>query len=133
MATLKVRTGVGVAGVAGVLVLAGCSGDVSAPVEGREYADGTYTATGSYRTPESIEQVLVTISLVDGVVTGVEVVGDPQTNDSRRFQGQFIGGIADHVVGKSIDEINVRRVSGSSLTSGGFKQALEDIREQAEI
>jgi hypothetical protein len=43
----------------------------------------------------------------------------------------FIGGIADEVVGKDIDEISVSRVAGSSLTSGGFNDAIEQIKAEA--
>ncbi len=130
---LPLRTSAAFAGVAGVVALAGCSAmpGTTNPVEPREYADGSYTASGSYQTPESIEKISVTVTLQSGMVTAVEVVGDPQTGDSVRFQSMFIGGIAEHVVGKSIDEISVRRVAGSSLTSGGFGQALGAIRQQA--
>jgi uncharacterized protein with FMN-binding domain len=129
---VSLRQVAGFAGVAGMLALTGCAGS-PASIEPTEYADGTYTAMGSYRTPENVEQISVTITLEKGVVSGVEVVGDPQKQDSKKFQGQFIGGIADHVIGKPIDEISVRRVSGSSLTSGGFMQALAKIREQAAL
>ncbi len=130
-----IRAGAAFAGAAGMVVLAGCSGQAApaSPAEPREYADGIYTATGTYQTPESLEQVSVTLTLEGGVVTAVEVVGNPQTGDSVRFQGMFIGGIADAVVGKPIDEIAVRRVAGSSLTSGGFNQALAAIKAEAAI
>ena len=136
------RKGAAVVGVAGLLVLAGCSG--AADAEGSadpdtadsgsatgEYTDGTYTAEGSYQTPETVETISVTLTLADGVVTEVEVTGDPQAPETEQFQGQFIDGIAEEVVGVAIDELDVSRVAGSSLTSGGFNSAVEDIREQA--
>lgn len=131
-----IRTGTALAGVAGIAVLAGCSGTVDAEdnppaAESRDYADGTYEASGSYQTPETLEEVTVSITLASGVITDVDVIGDPQASESRQFQAAFIGGISDEVVGKSIDEISVHRVAGSSLTSGGFNQAIEDIKEQA--
>lgn len=64
-------------------------------------------------------------------MTDVEVTGDPQAPESKQYQGQFIEGIADEVDGKAIDDLNVSRVAGSSLTSGGFNQAVEAIKEQA--
>ncbi len=65
-------------------------------------------------------------------MSDVEVTGDPQApGKTENFQGQFIDGIDDEVVGKSLDEISVDRVAGSSLTSGGFNQAVESIKEQA--
>ncbi|WP_447589312.1 hypothetical protein [Microbacterium lacticum] len=42
-----------------------------------------------------------------------------------------MGGIAGEVVGKDIDDVSVSRVAGSSLTSGGFNDALETIKADA--
>ncbi|WP_186337009.1 FMN-binding protein [Microbacterium sp. SLBN-146] len=95
------------------------------------YADGTYTAEGSYATPETVETISVTVTLEDSIITAVEVTGEPQRAESERYQGAFIGGIADEVVGQSIDDIAVSRVAGSSLTSGGFNDAIEVIKSEA--
>ncbi len=147
----SVRKGSALLGIAGLFVLAGCSGAadaegssgaVSTPDTGASasssggdatatYTDGTYTAEGSYQTPETVEKISVTLTLADGVVTDVEVTGDPQAPESKRYQGEFIDGIAAEVDGKPIDELNVTRVAGSSLTSGGFNDAVESIKEQA--
>ncbi|MHC2999430.1 hypothetical protein [Microbacterium sp. HJ5] len=142
VATRPVRAGAAVAAVAGIALLAGCSpastdtgsgngagsgSDTGAPA----YADGTYTADGTYNTPESVETISVTVTLADDVITEVDVEGDPQKAESEQYQGQFIGGIADVVVGQDIDEISVSRVAGSSLTSGGFNQAIEAIKAEA--
>lgn len=145
------RKGAAIAGVAGLLVLAGCSGTADAEDTSTgdssstgsttdtgsgssasgEYADGTYTADGSYQTPETVEEISVTLTIADGLVTDVEVTGDPQARESEQYQGQFIDGISDEVVGKSLDEIDVSKVAGSSLTSGGFNKAVDAIKEQA--
>lgn len=145
-----VRVGVATLGIVGALALAGCStsgaattgpsdtdaGASTAPDSGSAsgggaYADGTYTAEGSYATPESVETIEVTVTLADDVITDVEVTGDPQKSESEEYQGRFIGGIADVVVGQDIDEISVSRVAGSSLTSSGFNQAIEAIKAEA--
>jgi uncharacterized protein with FMN-binding domain len=150
-----VRAGIALVGVAGIVTLAGCAGGADAATEDDTttasqapaatgstdetgdaaatgaYADGTYTAEGSYRTPESTETIEVTITLESDVITAVEVEGDPQAPQSEQYQGRFIGGIADEVVGQSIDEISVDRVAGSSLTSGGFNEAVETIKSEA--
>ncbi|TFV81563.1 hypothetical protein E4V99_11240 [Microbacterium sp. dk485] len=129
-----VRVGAALAGVVGLAGLSGCAGSgaqAGAPSEDIAYTDGTYTAEGSYRTPETTETIEVTITLADDVITAVEVVGDPQAPQSVQYQGRFIGGISDEVVGRDIDEISVSRVAGSSLTSGGFNDALETIKAEA--
>ncbi|MET0813372.1 MAG: hypothetical protein ABWY03_09970 [Microbacterium sp.] len=132
-------------GFAGALALAGCTSPAATDTgtdagtdtgtdsgsSTAEYADGTYTADGTYQTPESVETISVTVSLEDGVITAVDVEGDPQKAESKQYQGQFIGGISDEVVGKPIDEVSVSRVAGSSLTSGGFNEAIETIKAEA--
>lgn len=100
------------------------------PVSG--YKDGTYTATGSYRTPEGSEQVTVTLSLKDGVVTDSSTTfAAAQAHESKQYQSQFSSGYKQYVVGKNIDEVSLSRVSGSSLTPKGFNAALEQIKTQA--
>ncbi|MCR2801399.1 hypothetical protein QNO21_08780 [Microbacterium sp. zg-Y818] len=128
------RVGAALAGTAGVLVLAGCgTADAAGGTSAGDasYADGTYEASGSYATPESVETIDVTVELTDGVISVVEVAGDPTRPESERYQERFIGGISDEVVGKSLDEISVTRVAGSSLTSGGFNEAIEQIKADA--
>ncbi|MBO0981039.1 hypothetical protein [Microbacterium sp. SD291] len=146
----SVRKGSALAGIAGLLVLAGCSGAADAQDDATggdtgaanddtstsettsgSYADGTYTADGAYQTPETVESISVTLTIADGVVEAVEVTGDPQAPETENYQGQFIDGIGDEVVGVALDELDVSRVAGSSLTSGGFNQAVEAIKEQA--
>ncbi|GAA1850814.1 hypothetical protein ACFQZV_06880 [Microbacterium koreense] len=118
-------------GLAGAAVFAGCSAPANDGDAAESYADGTYTADGSYATPESVETISVTLTLADGVVTEVAVEGDPQLPESESFQSAFIGGISDEVVGAPIDELSVSRVAGSSLTSGGFNEAIEAIKADA--
>ncbi|WP_214466566.1 FMN-binding protein [Microbacterium flavescens] len=145
--TRTIRVATAVVGFAGALTLAGCAGGAGTAdgdaggVDGTDtgsggapaYADGTYSAEGAYQTPESVERISVTVTLESDVITDVEVVGDPQKSESEEYQGEFIGGIADVVVGKDIDEISVSRVAGSSLTSGGFNQAIETIKAEAAV
>lgn len=149
----QLRIGAAAASVLGIAVLAGCAGTTSPTSTGdavdsgtssteagtdsgtssgsATYADGTYTAEGSYATPESVETISVTVTLADDVVTAVEVTGNPTKRESEQYQSQFIGGIQAEVVGKDIDEISVSRVAGSSLTSGGFNEAIDAIKAEA--
>jgi cytoskeletal protein RodZ len=153
-----IRTGAAVAGIAGMLALAGCStttadeaieptteattaptaeastdptAEASDSAPTSTYTDGSYTAEGSYATPESVESITVTVTLADDIITAVEVTGDPQKRESEQYQGQFIGGISEVVVGQDIDEISVSRVAGSSLTSSGFNEAIDTIKSEA--
>ena len=150
IASRPARAGAALTAAAGIALLAGCApttseaeepatadpgssetGDSGSTGGTGAYADGTYTAEGSYATPESVETITVTVTLEDDIVTAVEVTGDPQKRESEQYQGQFIGGIADVVVGQDIDDLQVSRVAGSSLTSGGFNKAIEAIKSEA--
>ncbi|MDF1478292.1 FMN-binding protein [Leifsonia sp. H3M29-4] len=95
------------------------------------YADGTYTESANYQSPNGTETIDVTITLADDVITDVQVVGHGESPDSKHYQGEFIGGIDAIVVGKDIDSISVSKVAGSSLTSGGFNKAVEAIKLDA--
>ena len=64
-------------------------------------------------------------------MSAVEVVGDATDPEAKLHQQQFIDGIGAIVVGKNIDELQVDRVGGSSLTSGGFNAAVEAIKADA--
>lgn len=106
--------------------------DATASEGPSEYRDGTYEADGSYESPAGQESVGVSLTLADGKITAVEVTPKAEHPNSQRFQGEFKDGIASEVVGKSLDEIEVSKVSGSSLTSGGFNQAVETIKTEAQ-
>jgi uncharacterized protein with FMN-binding domain len=95
------------------------------------YKDGTYTADGSYNAPSGTESITVELTLTDDTVSAITVTPHATDPTAKQHQGEFVGGIADQVVGKDIDTLNVTKVSGSSLTSGGFKIAIEAIKEQA--
>jgi uncharacterized protein with FMN-binding domain len=99
---------------------------------GSLYQDGTYSADGTYVSPNGTETVGVELTLASGTVTAVNITQHPSNPNTRKFQGEFAGGIAAQVVGKSIDEIKVSKVAGSSLTSGGFNQAVETIKSEAQ-
>ncbi|WP_457101539.1 FMN-binding protein [Microbacterium sp. P5_E9] len=128
------------AGIIGLLSLAGCAADAPSTGDAAQggsdtsapaYEDGTYTADGTYSTPESVETITVTVTLESDIITAVEVTGNPSKPESKVYQGKFIGGISEEVVGKDIDEISVSRVAGSSLTSSGFNAAIETIKDDA--
>jgi uncharacterized protein with FMN-binding domain len=95
------------------------------------YKDGTYSATGSYRTPETTESLAVSLTLKQGVVTDANVSGKPQAHETEEYQAQFLSGYKPLVVGKKLNDINLSNVSGSSLTPKGFNDAVSKIKTQA--
>ncbi|CEA08579.1 hypothetical protein BN1051_01934 [Arthrobacter saudimassiliensis] len=125
---------------------AGCAADEAAPeapaagpssagktaAPSGTYADGGYAAEGSYIPPSgTAEQVDVELTLEDGTVTALEVATSGTNPTSARYQQEFTDNIQDQVVGRNIDELDVGKVAGSSLTSRGFNEALERIKTEA--
>jgi len=96
------------------------------------YKDGDYSATGGYRSPAGPETIGVTLTVASSKVTAVAVEPKTINSTSRGYQIKYKDGVSAVVVGKTIDELSsLGRVNGSSLTSEGFKKALESIKLQA--
>ena len=96
------------------------------------YADGEYSGQGTYTPPSNqTEEVDVTLTLKDSVVTELEVTTSGNHPTSKMHQRDFTSKVQEQVVGKNIDELDVDKVGGSSLTSSGFNKALDAIRDEA--
>lgn len=112
---------------------AGCSPSDDGPVfdTSAEYADGNYSATGSYQSPGGRERIDLELTLENDIITALAVHPHGLSPTAIEFETAFAEGVVVEVVGKDIDTLDVRRVGGSSLTSGGFRRALEDIKKDA--
>jgi uncharacterized protein with FMN-binding domain len=97
----------------------------------QNYKDGTYSATGNYVSPGGAEELDVKITLQNGIITDSEVDSKATRPNSVRFQGLFVSGYKQLVVGKNINDVKLDKVSGSSLAPGGFNDALNEIKQQA--
>jgi len=95
------------------------------------YTDGTYEAEGEYQAPGESETITVEVTLEDSIVTAVTVTPQATSGNAARYQAEFADGIGDIVVGENIDDLDVDRVAGSSLTSTGFNAAIEEIKADA--
>lgn len=95
------------------------------------YADGIYTASGSYSSPGGTESVTITLTLTGDIITSASGVGDATSPPSSQYQAKFVDNFASLIVGKDIDEVSLDKVAGSSLTSGGFNAAVETIKSDA--
>ncbi|MEK7615166.1 MAG: hypothetical protein AAB431_02165 [Patescibacteria group bacterium] len=98
----------------------------------RTYKNGTYSATGKYISPGGPEEFPVSLTITDDVITAAEVAVNSERPISQKFQGMFIADYKTFVVGKKVDEVNLTKVSGSSLTPKGFNDALAQIKTQAQ-
>lgn len=104
------------------------------PVDTRKtavYKNGTYTAVGSYKSPAGTEQIKISVTLQNDVITNTSAVSMANDRTSEKYMQKFIGGYAAQIVGKNIDTIQLDFVSGSSLTPNGFNDALSKIKVSA--
>ena len=95
------------------------------------FKDGSYTATGSYESPGGNESITVHVTLQNDVITATSANSGAQDPEASEYQGMFISGYKSLVVGKDISSVQLSRVSGSSLTSQGFNEAISQIENQA--
>lgn len=107
------------------------SSDDTSDASAATYQDGDYDAEGTYSNPSGESKVEVEVTLADNKITEVTVTPMAQNATSKQFQQKFAGGISGEIVGKSLDELNVSKVAGSSLTSSGFNAAIDEIKADA--
>ncbi len=103
----------------------------STPAPSSTYKDGTYSATGNYISPGGEESIKVTVTLKNDVISDANVVSLATRPESKNFQSKFISGYKALVIGKDIATVELTKVSGSSLTPGGFNDALSKIKVEA--
>ncbi len=106
-------------------------GSSGATPQSSGYKDGTYTTIGDYRSPAGPEQISVKITLKDGKIVDSVVTGQSKESVSQNFMNGFSKNHKALVIGKSIDDVKLTVVSGSSLTPKGFNAAIELIKKEA--
>lgn len=97
------------------------------------YKNGTFSQSGSYKSPAGDENATFQFTIADNVVTGVELTTTAENQLSKKFQGFFIDGIKKEIIGKKVDELGTfSRVNGSSLTPTAFNQAVTALKAEAQ-
>jgi uncharacterized protein with FMN-binding domain len=94
--------------------------------------DGTYSATSSYSVPHGNEEIQVSVTLKDGVVTDASVQNSESDFDSKQYQEEFTAGYKTKVIGKKISGLQISVIAGASDTTEGFNEALSQIISKAE-
>lgn len=108
------------------------SSDGESEISG-QFKNGTYNAVGTYISPGGAERVNVTLTIFEDTITGAEVTAQATVPTSEFFQEDFIANYKTQVIGKSIAELQLTKVSGSSLTPKGFNDAVAKIKTQARL
>jgi|GEM_PF-1355778 len=125
-ARMNNESSAGMMGSAGMM-----TSSMGAMMDTSAYEDGTYSADGIYRSPAGTEDIKVTLTLTDDIVTSAQVVGTATNPKSKMMQQAFIDGYSTLVVGKSIDALSLGVINGSSLTPKGFMDAVVKIKAEA--
>lgn len=95
------------------------------------YKDGVYTKEGDYTSPGGAEQIEVQLTLKNNLVTDAVVTPKAVLPKSKFMQDVFVKNYKQMVIGKSIKDLNLGKVAGSSLTPKGFNDAVEKIKAEA--
>lgn len=95
------------------------------------YKDGTYKVVSDYMSPGGKDQLGVSVTLSGNKISAVTVSPMPGDKTSERYQQRFASGISSVAIGQSIDTFQVGVVSGASLASNAFNQALAQVKAQA--
>ncbi len=111
----------------------GNSGNIPTPTTSTNYKNGTYSATGLYDSPAGEEEVGLTLTLKDGTIISSTFTPRATNPISKKMQDNFNAGYTTLVIGKSIAEVKLDVVNGSSLTPKGFNDAVEKIKAQATV
>lgn len=107
------------------------SSNSSAPATST-YADGTYTARSDYYVPNGYENIQLTLTIKNGVVTNSNVINSEGDPESARFQQEFTTVYKSYVVGKNAGDIHLSYIAGASDTTQGFNDALSQILSKAQ-
>lgn len=96
------------------------------------YKNGSYSITASYISPAGAESFGLQIDLANNIIINAVMTPLATNPISTKIQDGFQKGFKPLVVGKSIDDVNLDKVSGASLTTKGFNDALEKIKVLAD-
>lgn len=92
-----------------------------------------YSATTNYSVPEGHTDAIKVTVVVDsnGIIESVTATHNASNRESREYQQRFDSGYKSQVVGKKIQDLgSLSRVSGASLTTNAFNDAMKKIKAQ---
>lgn len=96
------------------------------------YTNGTHTTSVTYMTPKRSTYLMdVTLTLTADTVTNATIVysqGAEKDPNAQRFENAYRA----EVIGKKIDDLNLSRVGGASLTTNAFNEAVAKIKTSAQ-
>jgi hypothetical protein len=104
----------------------------SSVVATTKYKNGTYKADIKYTSPAGSESMKMELVIADDQISSINLEAEAENSTSIGHQNRFKSAINSQVVGKKIDELSLSRVAGASLTTGGFNNTLNSIKQTAQ-
>jgi hypothetical protein len=95
------------------------------------FKDGSYSAAANYDTPGGVQTMSVNLTISGNTVTDVSITQNATGREDEAYQSDFAYEYKSDVVGKKVSDISLSRVAGASLTTEGFNNALDQIKNQA--
>jgi len=92
------------------------------------YKNGSYNVTATYNSPAGAETFGLQIELANNIITSAVMTPMATNPISKQLQDGFEKAYKTLVVGKSIDDVKLDKVSGASLTTKGFNDGIEKIK-----
>jgi uncharacterized protein with FMN-binding domain len=96
------------------------------------FKDGLYSKTVTYIVPSGTDDFRVNLTLANGIITDISTDVLAKNEDSIKYQTKFSSKIKAVVVGKNINDVKVGVISGASLTSQAFNDAIGQIKVSAQ-
>ena len=91
----------------------------------------TLTGAAKYTTPARItHDIEVSLTLEGDLVKDVVVNFDKGNGPANDYQKRFESSYKTAVIGQKLSNLSLSRVGGASLTSGGFNEAVSQIKAQ---
>jgi hypothetical protein len=101
--------------------------DNEAETEPSTIPDGTHETTVTYFTPKRAEYLLnVSITTENGLVVDSKIEytqGAENDPNAKKFEAAY----KEVVIGKRLEDLNLSRVGGASLTTNAFNEAIDKI------
>lgn len=105
--------------------------EVNSPHQFYRYKNGIYSVIVDYSTPDGIEKIGVSLTVQNDMVVGSQFTDLSKDKKSKQYNRLFGQNYVSQVNGKPLDSIMLSNVSGASLTTQAFNNAVDQIRVQA--
>lgn len=103
-----------------------------AVVNSSGYKNGTYDAGSAYYVPDGNENIQVSLTLENGLITDAAIRNSEGDSTSAIYQQYFESQYKSYVIGQKISGLRLSVIAGASDTTQGFNDAISQIASKAQ-